>query len=322
MSDLPPPIQDSHKIKSMKFEDLYISEDGNYYFLDHHGIPCSKPLGYIGPEPRVEIQTMLHKLKEKGKGKYEFLLEHDGIRYRVATIVSDAELKTFVLRKGLKDVPELETFEGLNGLRESLINTGNYPGLIIATGPTGSGKTTFSASLLKTFLTNFGGVAVTIEDPPELALGGQYPKGYCYQTELPESQFEEGLKSTLRFRPKYIFFGEIRSQSAAQAAIRAGLSGHTVLATVHGGSIPAALLNLASMIAPHGRTDHVWRSLAETVNVVSCMQRSRNRPAPEAKSLIISAVQNPEGVRSKIRSGLLEQLENDVDQLRNRTSRR
>jgi len=96
-------------------------------------------------------------------------------------------------------------------------------GLNIIGGKTCSGKTT----LLYSSIINYPGHVITLEDPVEIEI----PK--ISQTDVSIMGYEEGIKSALRQSPDLIVIGEIRDRESAKAAIKAALTGHKVLATIH-----------------------------------------------------------------------------------------
>ena len=100
---------------------------------------------------------------------------------------------------------------------------------MLISGPTGSGKTTTLYATLK-HLNNINRNIVTVEDPIEYTLKG------INQVQLKESiglTFTSALRSFLRQDPDIIMLGEIRDAQTAQMAIRASLTGHLVLSTIH-----------------------------------------------------------------------------------------
>ncbi len=102
-------------------------------------------------------------------------------------------------------------------------------GMVLATGPTGSGKTTTLYSLLNKFHTP-GKKIITLEDPVEYHLEG------VTQSEINEEEgftFASGLRAVLRQDPDIIMVGEIRDNATANAAVQAALTGHIVLSTLH-----------------------------------------------------------------------------------------
>lgn len=116
-------------------------------------------------------------------------------------------------------------------------------GMILATGPTGSGKTTTLYSILR--LLNAREVSiVTIEDPIEYAISGVTQIQVNPQTNLT---FAAGLRSIVRQDPNVIMVGEIRDQETAGIAVNAALTGHLLLSTIHTNDAPTTLPRLLDM---------------------------------------------------------------------------
>ena len=127
--------------------------------------------------------------------------------------------------------------------RQQLKNT---QGLIVISGPTGSGKTTTLYATLKE-INNPNSNIITIEDPIEYTLTG------VNQVQLKEAiglTFPKALRSFLRQDPDIIMVGEIRDEDTAQMAVRAALTGHLVLATLHTNSAWGILTRLQNMGIP------------------------------------------------------------------------
>ena len=116
-------------------------------------------------------------------------------------------------------------------------------GIILVTGPTGSGKsTTLYASL--NYLNNLDRVIITVEDPVEYTIEG------VVQANLPpklDVSYTEYLKAMMRQDPDVLMIGEIRDPTAAEAVIQASLTGHKVLSTFHTEDATGALLRLMDM---------------------------------------------------------------------------
>ena len=124
--------------------------------------------------------------------------------------------------------------------------TSDMSGLIIVTGPTGSGKTTTLYSILNDFK-NIDKNIVTIEDPVEYKIEGinQIQVNYKYGLD-----FATGLKSILRQDPDNIMIGEIRDKETAQIAIRAASTGHLVISTMHTNNSVESINRLVDMGVP------------------------------------------------------------------------
>ena len=130
------------------------------------------------------------------------------------------------------------TVENLNKFKKLLINTN---GIILVTGPTGSGKTTTLYSALS-YINNMEKNIITLEDPVEYEL-----PLICQSQINPKAglTFATGLRSILRQDPDIILVGEMRDSETAEMAIRSALTGHLVFSTLHtndsAGSIPRLL---------------------------------------------------------------------------------
>jgi len=115
-------------------------------------------------------------------------------------------------------------------------------GMLLTTGPTGSGKTTTLYSFLREIHSPEIKI-ITIEDPVEYHLDGIVQT----QVEGDKYTFSEGLKSIVRQDPDIIMVGEIRDLETAQMAVQASLTGHLVLSTVHTNSAAGTITRLLDM---------------------------------------------------------------------------
>jgi general secretion pathway protein E len=116
-------------------------------------------------------------------------------------------------------------------------------GIVLVTGPTGSGKTTSLYASLQTLDTSTTNV-LTVEDPIEYELPGI---GQTQVNAKIDLTFDKALRAILRQDPDVIMIGEIRDHESAQIAIQASLTGHLVLATLHTNDAPSAVTRLTDM---------------------------------------------------------------------------
>ena len=116
-------------------------------------------------------------------------------------------------------------------------------GIVLVTGPTGSGKTTSLYASLQTVDTSTTNV-LTVEDPIEYELPGI---GQTQVNAKIDLTFAKALRAILRQDPDVIMIGEIRDYETAQIAIQASLTGHLVLATLHTNDAPSAVTRLTDM---------------------------------------------------------------------------
>lgn len=131
-------------------------------------------------------------------------------------------------------------------------------GLIVVCGPTGAGKSTTNASLLRTVQKKSaaGLKIVSLEDPPEYVI----PEVTQIQVEERKGvTYESGLEQIFRLDPDVIMIGEIRNNFSAKSAVRAALTGHLVFATVHAGSPEEAYLRLRDLCIEEDILDSVLK---------------------------------------------------------------
>ena len=135
---------------------------------------------------------------------------------------------------------ENEDYERWNGM------IGKPHGIVLVTGPTGSGKTTTLYSSLKQLATSEVNVC-TIEDPIEMVEDSFNQMQVQHNIEL---DFASGVRALLRQDPDIIMIGEIRDLETAEMAIQAALTGHLVLSTLHTNDAPSAITRLLELGVP------------------------------------------------------------------------
>jgi type II secretory ATPase GspE/PulE/Tfp pilus assembly ATPase PilB-like protein len=178
-------------------------------------------------------------------GRFTFKMGEDEVDLRVSTLptVHGEKVVMRLLRK-TQQVPTLSDL-GLraNALKvfESSVTVPH--GIILITGPTGSGKTTTLYSVLNKINTPKVNI-VTLEDPVEYDMPGINQVQINNQAGLT---FASGLRSFLRQDPNIIMVGEIRDQETADLAVQASLTGHLVFSTLHTNSAAGALPRLLDM---------------------------------------------------------------------------
>jgi general secretion pathway protein E/type IV pilus assembly protein PilB len=152
-------------------------------------------------------------------------------------------------------------------------------GIILVTGPTGSGKT----STLYTALNEINDAdrkIITIEDPVEYQLKGV---NQIQVSEKAGLTFAKGLRSILRHDPDVILIGEIRDQETAQIAVQASLTGHLVFSTLHTNDAPGALTRLVDMgVEPYLVASSLEAVLAQRLVRVLCVNCKQEDHSPAA----------------------------------------
>ena len=198
------------------------------------------------PELAVRLKVMagldIAESRSPQDGRISLAIAGRPIDFRVATQPTlhgeNIVLRILDREKGI--VP-LDALGLSDAQRESLNRMLSRPeGLILVTGPTGSGKTTTLYSILNHLNTESVNI-MTLEDPVE------YPLAQIRQTPIGEGSrlgFADGVRALLRQDPDILLVGEIRDADTAQMALRAALTGHQVFATLHANSALGALPRL------------------------------------------------------------------------------
>jgi type IV pilus assembly protein PilB len=191
----------------------------------------------------ANLRTDQHFAAQDGKFKVEFPEHRLDLRVSIIPVADgekvvmrllSSQVKSFSLTDvGFSDVD-------LQKLRDA---SKRSFGMILVTGPTGSGKTTTIYSVLKTINTREHNLT-SIEDPIEYQIKGANQVQVNEKTGLT---FANGLRSLLRQDPDYIFVGEVRDGETASIAINAALTGHLVFSTLHTNSAAASLPRLFDM---------------------------------------------------------------------------
>ena len=168
-------------------------------------------------------------------------------------------------------------------------------GMVLVTGPTGSGKTTTLYAALSEIRSPEDKI-VTIEDPVEYQLKGI--------TQIPINEkkgltFARGLRSILRHDPDKIMVGEIRDPETAQIAIQSALTGHLVFTTVHANNVVDVLGRFLNMgVEPYQFVSALNCVLAQRLVRVICTHCKR--PAPVTRALLEESGLDPEAMQRQV----------------------
>ncbi|EEU9261459.1 ATPase, T2SS/T4P/T4SS family [Escherichia coli] len=301
-------------LKDIFFADLLILDDGFFFrYLEGEKESVVKvPVVYRDEIVRIRDEVIeIARIRKEN----EFFYSNMNIPYRVAVIHTISGTGYFLRRLKLP-VPVLDTLGFSDSVLSTLKSLGKARGLILVAGATGSGKSTTIYSLLTNYLSVYGDVVLSVEDPPELPVqGGYFDRGIWYQVDANSvGGYEKAMISAMRYNPRYIFLGEIRSSLSAREAIRAAVNGHLVVTTIHGNSIQGAIYALQQIALGSNSDIDLVRSILGDGLLAVLHQELIFTPAGtrklQADLLYIGGVP---GITSKIRSGKLELLNNDID---------
>lgn len=230
-------------------------------------------------------------------GRFGFTWQGRNIDVRVAAGPHAQEGEKLTLRlldrAALKGFNELfrrheKVGEQLGKLLSPEIKGGG--GLILLSGPTGSGKTTTMYACVQEIDRRRRHV-LTIEDPIEYEL--RYATQWQVRSGMPGGEFSDLIKAAMRHDPDYIIIGEMRDGATVETALRAAESGHTVISTIHADTALQTFERLRSLMPPERERSSSY-TLAQQVKAVLNQRLVRTLCPSCSKKSQASAVLTPE----------------------------
>ena len=207
--------------------------------------PSSRVSSLLNARIKIMSNLDIAERRVPQDGRMSLKLGEKWVDIRVSTLPSSYG-ERIVLRLLDKAEASLDLKElGMNDqiMQNYLDQLKNTSGIILVTGPTGSGKTTTLYSGLSYLNDNTRNI-LTVEDPIEYALNGI---GQTQVNQKVGMSFSKGLRAILRQDPDVVMVGEIRDKETAETAIQASLTGHLVLSTVHTNDAVGAITRLYDM---------------------------------------------------------------------------
>ncbi len=255
----------------------------------------------------ARIKVMAHLRTDEHQtaqdGKLQYLMEGEQVDVRVS-VVPTTKGENAVMRLLAEKNKQLTMEEiGLGDVDYKKLSKSiqNPWGMILVTGPTGSGKTTSLYSVLKILNRKTVNIA-TIEDPVEYNIDGITQIQVNPKAKLT---FATGLKSIVRQDPDIIMVGEIRDSETADIAVNSAMTGHLVLSTLHTNDAPTAIPRLLDM----GIEAFL---VSSTVNIIIA-QRLLRKICP---SCIHSYDATPDSLKTKLPESLIQKVTGGKDTVR------
>ncbi|MHB8226324.1 ATPase, T2SS/T4P/T4SS family [Acidithiobacillus sp.] len=184
---------------------------------------------------------------------------------------------------------------------EALMNPKFVRGGLLLIGEPGSGKTTTASAWISARLRAYGGLAITLENPPELPLHGKHGQGMCVQVPVDDGDYAQACAQVLRDgAANIVMLGEILEPDTAIQYLRTGLIGKIAVSTVHGPNLSLGLERLADMVTStsYGDRKGAFSLLADSLALVvhqrlepksdggSRLRAEMMVMTPEAKSMV------------------------------------
>ncbi|MBI5417369.1 type II secretion system ATPase GspE [Candidatus Poribacteria bacterium] len=220
---------------------------------------------------RVKIMGSLNiaerRLPQDGRIKIKIVNREIDIRLSTIPVAYGERIVMRLLDRSnlMLDLKQLGFSSDIYNRIEKIIHS--YNGIVLVTGPTGSGKTTTLYAALS-HINSIEKNIITIEDPVEYQLDGV---GQIQVNSKIDLTFANGLRSILRQDPDVIMIGEIRDYETAEIAIHASLTGHLVFSTLHTNDAPGAVTRLIDMgVEPYLVSSSVIAIIAQRLVRIIC----------------------------------------------------
>ena len=287
-----------------KVSDIHITTDDN--------ITVRKKKEILRLEQKTSKEEVIEFAKALAKDKYDEFLKTkqidiggnvEGVRYR-ANLYYERSKIAIAIRIIAN---EIKNFAELN-LPLSLYSFIEKPfGLILVTGPTGSGKSTTLAAMINEINRSQSKHIITIEDPIEYLFENN--KSVIHQREIGYdlNSFDDGLRSVLRQDPDVIMIGELRDKNAIETALKASETGHLVLSTLHTSSVRSTLNRLTGIF--EGDEVAKIRLLLSEALVAIISQKLIKRADGDGVIPAFEVLVNTVATRNLIRKGDVGQVE-------------
>lgn len=303
-------------LEELEFSDLYIGENDAYIRGQS-----------LEPNPTIIDFEIVKPLRELCNQSIEamttkstdFAVQYESTTYR-GSLLNSIDGSYYVLRRQPPTVKKISELIKVKQYVDKLLNP-KLKGLILIVGEFGNGKSWTASGIVAERLELHGGVAATLEDPPELPLQGKHGDGICLQTHIEKDGFAQAIHSASRWAPDILYFSELRDADSANEALKAAQNGKLSICTIHGGSPISGIERLFNLATSNSNglnnQDDVASLIANGVAVVlhQKLKRDGNRVIPQITWL---SVNSELSVKSLIKDRKWSHLQQEINAQLNR----
>ncbi len=206
---------------------------------------------------------------------------------------------------------QISTFAQLN-LPPVLGKIAQVPnGLVLVTGPTGNGKSTTLAAMMKHINDNFDYNIITIEDPIEFLFASSKSCVIQREVGIDTESFSVALRSAMRMNPDVIMVGEMRDIETIDACVKAAETGHLVLSTLHTHNTAASISRIVGYFPPEAQ-ENARQRLAECLTAVISMRLIRGKNG-ETVLPVLEVMYATSTIKACIRDNKLDEIEQHIE---------
>ncbi len=290
-----------------QFSDIHFKEDkpivlridGDIMILDEDIVSSAELREFANDTLNEDQKSYLEEVRD-----IDLAIEIGSCRFR-ANFFYTADGLSAVLRKIEAEIPTMEQFK-LPQVAQDIANKSS--GLVLVTGPTGSGKSTSLAAMIGNINHTQNGHIITIEDPIEYVHHAD--KCIVSQREVGRDakSFASALRAALREDPDVILVGELRDKETIQLALTAAETGHLVFATLHTSGAPNTINRIIDVF-PAGQQNQIRAQLSQSLQMV-ITQRLFKRTDKDGRIAAFEVMACNTAVRNLIREGKIHQITN------------
>jgi twitching motility protein PilT len=291
-----------------KLSDIHIHSD--------HGVAYREFGDMVQLDHQVEeahIHSFLKEVMEKedydeflNHKDADFAIANGETRFRVNAFMDRAK-PAFILRRIESNVP---SFDDLNLPAFIRSIPSIETGLVLVTGPTGSGKSTTLAAIIDVINQTHKGHIITIEDPIEFEHTSKSSVMSQREVGRDTKSFTNALRASLREDPDVILVGELRDLETIQLALTAAETGHLVFGTLHTNSAPSTVTRIIDVFPPE-QQGQVQSQLAQTLRCVITQRLLKTIDKPGRVAAFELMICNT-AIQSLIREGKVFQIDNTM----------
>jgi twitching motility protein PilT len=250
---------------------------------------------------------LLEKLEKSHDVDFWYVTEADGISFRVngAWALENLNFTFRRIEQNAKTIQELDLPQAI----DRFINA--KQGLVLVTGPTGSGKSTTLVAMLEEINKTRGENIITIEDPIEFLFKDK--KSIFSQREVwrDTNSFVSAIRASMREDPNVVMIGEMRDPDTVEAALNLAETGHLVFSTLHTSGSVQTISRIAQFFSPEQQRQ-IYTRLADSLLGVLSQRLVPRRDGTNKRIAIYELMLVNSGIKNLIRSGDLSQINNAI----------
>lgn len=291
-------------------------------------LPSEDPMsGYMFPGPKEipeELREFVTELTKKARKsqKTDFGANVDGVFFRGSKMPTVKDTY-YIFRRMPSEVWPLEKCGLPKHVNDYILGERlSRGGLVVVAGMPGNGKSTTCAAMIIQRLKSFGGLCITVEDPPEMPMQGRHGDGLCFQREVDGGEeFHLAVRDAMRGYPTKVntmmLIGEVRDAKTASLALRSSVDGRLVFITTHAGNVVQAIQRIVSLASEEMSMEEARTLLGSGIRLVLHQNI-------EEGSLDVTSLIDTQGMAGIIhnKDTQLQSLNNEIQQQKNQIKMR